>query len=61
MENKHGLAIRFFMSAYVLCDGKCPAGVEPEEDEIYIGNLVKVFDTWDEANEMRKVIDAAYA
>jgi len=56
MEKKNGLVIRFFMGAYALCDGKCPAGVEPEEDEIYIGNLFKMFDTWDAANEMRKLI-----
>lgn len=61
MEKTNGLVIRFFMGKYVLCDGKCPAGVEPEKDEIYIGTIVKMFDTWDEADAMRKVVDAAYA
>jgi hypothetical protein len=60
MENTNGLVIRFFMGTYVLCDGKCPAGVEPEKDEIYIGTIVKVFDTWEEADAMRKIVDAAY-
>lgn len=60
MESTKGLVIRFFMGAYALCDGKCPAGVKPEKDEIYIGTLIKMFDTWDEADAMRKVIDAAY-
>lgn len=61
MEKRNGLVIRFFCGAYALCDGKCPAGVEPEEGEIYIGNLVKMFDTWEEADAMRKIIDAAYS
>ena len=61
MGNKNGLVIRFFMGRYVLCDGKCPAGVESEKDEIYVGTVVKMFDTWEEADAMRKVIDAAYA
>lgn len=59
MENK-GLVIRYFMGKFALCDGQCPKGVEPEEGEIYIGNLVKMFDTWDQANDMRKAIDKAY-
>lgn len=62
MENKGGLVIRFFMGAFVLCDGKCQDGlkVEAGEDEGYIGNIVKVFDTWEAANNMRAIIDASY-
>jgi len=61
MKKINGLVIRFFAGAYVLCDGKCPAGVEPEKDEIYVGTIVKAFGTWEEADAMRKVVDAAYA
>ena len=63
MEKKNGLVIRFFMGAYALCDGKCPDSIKAmhEEGDIYVGNLVKMFDTWEEADAMRKIVDAAYA
>lgn len=54
-----GLVIRYFMGGYYLCDGKPPKGCE-NDGEIYVGNAVKWFETWDEANEMRNVINAAY-
>ncbi len=55
-----GLVIRYFMSGYYLCDGKAPEGKE-NDGEIYVGNAVKWFETWEEADAMRKMIDAAYA
>lgn len=54
-----GLVIRYFMGGYFLCDGKHPEGKE-NDGEYYVGNQVKWFKTWDEANEIRKMIDAAY-
>lgn len=60
MEKRRGLVIRFFMGKYVLSDGKCPAGVEPEPGEVYIGTVVKMFDTWEEANNMRDFINELY-
>ena len=54
-----GLAIRYFSNGYFLCDGKAPEGCE-NDGELYIGNAVKWFETWDEANAMRKMINAAY-
>lgn len=55
----NGLVIRFFGGGYFLCDGKPPEGHE-NDGEIYVGNSVKWFKTWEEADEMRKMIDAAY-
>jgi hypothetical protein len=54
-----GLVIRYFMCGYYLCDGKPPAGRE-NDGELYVGNAVKWFATWEEANEMRLMINAAY-
>lgn len=57
----NGLVIRVSsLGGCVLCDGKCPDGVEEEDGEIYMGTIVKWFDTWEEADAMRKVIDTAY-
>lgn len=58
--NAPGLVIRFFANGYFLCDGKPPAGHEDDE-EIYIGTTIRWFDTWEAADDMRKVIDRAYA
>lgn len=54
-----GLVIRYFSGGYYLCDGKSPKGYE-NDGEIYVGNIVKWFETWDEANEMRTMINNAY-
>ena len=56
---KKGLVIRYFMGGYYLCNGKAPEGKE-EPGEIYVGDTVKWFETWDEAERMRKMIDLAY-
>ena len=60
IEKTNGLVIRFFMNGYFLCDGKPPKGCVEEEGELYVGNTVKWFETWEEADNMRKMIDAAY-
>ena len=54
-----GLVIRYFGGGYYLCDGKPTNGCE-NDGEIYVGNTVKWFETWDEANDMRNMINAAY-
>jgi len=54
-----GLVIRYFMGGYFLCDGKPVNGCE-NDGEIYVGNTVKWFEKWEDANEMRKMIDKAY-
>lgn len=54
-----GLVIRYFMGGYYLCDGQPPKGCE-NDGELYVGNTVKWFETWEEANEMRNMINAAY-
>ena|GEM_PF-5043698 len=58
-NNMRGLVIRYFMGGYYLCDGKPPEGRE-NDGELYIGNAVKWFETWDKANDMRNMINAAY-
>lgn len=55
----NGLVIRYFMGGFYLCDGKPPKGCE-NDGELYIGNSVKWFETWEEADQMRKIIDSAY-
>ena len=54
------LVIRFFMNGFFLCNGQPPKGVEPEPDEIYVGETVKWFETWEEANNMLNMINEAY-
>ena len=54
-----GLVIRYFGGGYFLCDGKPPAGCE-DDGEIYVGNAVQWFETWNEADALRQVIDRAY-
>ena len=58
-KTQTGLVIRYFMGGYFLCDGKPPAGCE-NDGEIYVGNTFKYFDTWEEANEMRLMIESLY-
>ncbi len=58
-ETPTGLVMRFFMNGYYLCDGTPPKGRE-NDGELYVGQTVKWFKTWEEANAMRKMIDAAY-
>jgi hypothetical protein len=55
-----GLVIRYFMSGYFLCDGKPPEGCAAEDGELYVGNSVKWFETWEDADNLRKIIAAAY-
>ena len=59
MKKYKGLVIRYFSGGYFLCDGKPPIGCE-NDGEIYVGNSIKWFETWEEADAMRKVIDTAY-
>lgn len=54
-----GLVIRYFMGGFYLCDGKAPEDKE-NDGKFYVGNAVKWFETWEEADAMRKIIDAAY-
>jgi hypothetical protein len=54
-----GLAIRYFMGGYYLCDGKPPQGCE-SDGELYVGNSVRWFENWEEAGAMRNMINAAY-
>ena len=56
---KNGLVIRYFMGGFFLCNGKAPGGKE-EDGEIYVGDSVKWFGTWDEAEAMRKMISECY-
>lgn len=60
MEKKEkGLVIRYFSGGYFLCDGKPPEGME-NDGNIYVGNTVKWFETWEEAEKMKEIIDRAY-
>lgn len=54
-----GLVIRYFMGGYFLCDGQ-PVNDCENDGEIYVGNTVKWFEKWEDADEMRKMIDRAY-
>lgn len=54
-----GLVIRYFMNGYYLCDGKAPEGCE-NDGELYIGNEIKWFEKWDDAKNMRLMINEAY-
>ncbi|MDR0311245.1 MAG: hypothetical protein LBJ21_06650 [Acidobacteriota bacterium] len=56
---KQGLVIRYFMGGYYICDGKPPEGCE-NDGELYVGETIKWFETFDEAAGMLKCIDAAY-
>lgn len=55
----NGLVIRPFWNGWYLCDGKAPAGCE-NDGGFYVGNAVKWFEKWEEANEMRIMINNAY-
>jgi hypothetical protein len=59
-KTKQGLVIRWSgMGGYFLCDG-IPHGYPAEEGEIYVGQIVKWFATWEEADSMRKWIAELY-
>ena len=59
LDKPKGLVIRYFMSGYYLCDGKPPTGFE-NDGELYVGNTVRWFEKWEEADEMKKMIENAY-
>lgn len=61
IEQFKGLVVRVFMGKYVLCDGKPVENCTLEEGDFFIGNIIKIFDSHDEASAMKDVIDAAYA
>jgi hypothetical protein len=54
-----GLVVRYFMGGYYLCTGTPPAGKE-NDGELYVGDTVKWFPTWDEADAMRQTISNCY-
>lgn len=56
---KKGLCIRRFMDKVCVCDGKVLEGKE-NDGELYIGTVIKWFDSFDEAEAFRKLIDDAY-
>lgn len=56
---KKGLVIRYFSEGYFLCDGKAPEGHE-NDGELYVGNVIKWFEKWEEADQMRNIISAMY-
>jgi hypothetical protein len=55
-----GLAIRYFMGKFALCDGKPPKNITPEPNEIYIGTIINMYDTWEEADSIRELIANLY-
>ena len=54
-----GLVIRYSSEGFFLCDGQPPIGCT-DDDELFIGNVVDCYETWDEANDMRMMIESAY-
>ena len=54
-----GLVIRYFSGGFYLCDGLPPEGCENDGD-LYIGNPIKWFETWNEANNLRTIINNAF-
>jgi hypothetical protein len=55
----YGLVIRYFMGGFYICDGKPLKGHE-DDDELWIGNTVKWFESFDEAKKILEIIDQAY-
>ena len=54
-----GLVIRWFSGGFFLCDGKPLPGHE-NDGELWVGNAVNWFKTFEEAEAMRQLIDEAY-
>ena len=54
-----GLVIRYFSGGYFVCDGKPPEGCE-NDGELYMGNTVEWFETFEEAQKMLEMINTAY-
>jgi hypothetical protein len=59
MEYK-GLMIKKVKDQYILCTGKPNKWEELKEGEIYIGDIIGWFESWEDANIMKKIIDECY-
>lgn len=58
-EKKTGYVIRYFCGKYVVCDGYAPdCDTEIDENNIFCGYIIKAFDTFEEAEKLRNILNA---
>lgn len=52
-----GYVVRNVFGKWCVCDGKAPSGIMVEKNSLFCGYIVKRFDTFDEANELRAILN----
>lgn len=58
-EENHGYVIRHLFGKWAVCDGYAPdTDTETDEDSLHVGYLVKSFDTFEEADKLRNLLNA---
>jgi hypothetical protein len=56
---QHGYVIRHLFGKWVVCDGYAPdCDTEIDENAIFCGYVVKTFDTFEEADHVRNLLNA---
>lgn len=54
------LVIRYFDRNYALCTGEPPKGMAPKPDELYVGEVVAWYRSWDDALKAKIIIERVY-
>jgi len=58
-EEARGYVVRRLFEKWVVCDGYAPdCETEVEENAIFCGYVVKEFDTFEEADKLRNLLNA---
>lgn len=58
-EKKIGYVIRYIFGKFAVCDGCAPdSEAEVEENAIFCGYIVKRFDSYEEAKNLRNLLNA---
>jgi hypothetical protein len=58
--HENGLKIRRFSDMFALCDGKPPPNYKPKPGDIFIGDAVAWYKSFDEAEKARSLVDSLY-
>lgn len=58
-EKKLGYVIRYLFGEFVVCDGYAPdSDTEIEESAVFTGYVVKSYKTYEEAKQLRNILNA---
>lgn len=57
-EENYGYVVRMLFGKWVVCDGYAPdSETEIDENSIFVGYIVKEFNTFEEADQLRNLLN----